>query len=148
MSTDSPVERVVVVEGDASGFAQRITAGTHELSADEPAAAGGTDTGPDPYQLLLAALGSCTSMTVGVYARRKQWPLRRVRVQLTHSKTWAQDCADCETKDARLDRIEQVISLEGELASDQQQRLLEIAERCPVHRTLTSTISIVTRVSG
>jgi putative redox protein len=148
MSTDSSVQRVVVVEGDASGFAQRITAGAHELTADEPAAAGGSDTGPDPYQLLLAALGSCTSMTVGVYARRKQWPLKSVRVQLTHSKTWAQDCADCERKDARLDRIDQVMTLEGELASEQRQRLLEIAERCPVHRTLTSTISIVTRFSG
>ena len=82
---------VVTVEGDASGFAQRIAAGGYELSADEPLAVGGTQTGPDPYQLLLAALGSCTSMTVALYARRKQWPLKRVRVKLAHSKIWVQD---------------------------------------------------------
>src|SRR5688572_18218533 len=92
----------VVVEGDASGFAQHITVGTHTLSADESVTGGGTDTGPNPYQLLLAALGSCTSMTVALYARRKQWPLTGVRVQLAHSRVWAQDCAECETKERRL----------------------------------------------
>ncbi len=138
-------ENVAIVEGDASGFAQQITAGAHQFSADESLAVGGTETGPDPYQLLLAALGACTSMTVSMYARRKQWPLERVRVQLAHSKIWAQDCADCETKEGRLDRIDRVISLEGDLTIDQRQRLIEIAEKCPVHRTLTSEVKIVTR---
>jgi len=145
MNTFIAGKHVVIVEGDASGFAQHITAGVHEFAADESSTAGGTHTGPDPYQLLLAALGSCTSMTVALYARRKQWPLKRVRVQLAHSKIWAQDCADCETKEGRLDRIDRVISFEGELAIDQRQRLMEIADRCPVHRTLTSEIAIVTR---
>ena len=146
MSADIAGTPVVIVEGDASGFAQHITAGPHELSADEPLAAGGTGTGPDPYQLLLAALGACTSMTVAMYARRKQWPLQRVRVQLARSKIWAQDCADCETKEGRLDRIDRVISLEGDLTPDQRQRLMEIADKCPVHRTLTSEVKIVTRL--
>jgi putative redox protein len=146
MSTARPGDQVVIVEGDASGFAQHITAGIHEFPADESGAAGGTGTGPDPYQLLLSALGSCTSMTVAMYARRKQWPLKRVRVQLAHSKIWAEDCTNCETREGRLDRIDRVISFEGELAVDQRQRLLEIAEKCPVHRTLTSKIEIVTRL--
>ena len=140
-------EDVVIVEGDAAGFAQQITAGVHELSADESVAFGGTHTGPDPYQLLLAALGACTSMTVAMYARRKQWPLARVRVQLARSKIWAQDCAECETKDAKLDRIDRVISLEGDLTPEQRQRLMEIADKCPVHRTLTSEVKIVSRLA-
>ena len=140
-------DNVVIVEGDAAGFAQQITAGAHHLSADESLAVGGTQTGPDPYQLLLAALGACTSMTVAMYARRKQWPLSRVRVQLAHSKIWAQDCAECATKEAKLDRIDRVISLEGDLTADQRQRLKEIADKCPVHRTLTSEVSIVTRLA-
>jgi putative redox protein len=140
-------EGVVIVEGDAAGFAQQITAGVHQFSADESLAVGGTQTGPDPYQLLLAALGSCTSMTVAMYARRKQWPLVRVRVQLAHSKIWAQDCADCETKEGKIDRIDRVIGLEGDLTPDQRQRLVEIAEKCPVHRTLVSEVSIVTRLT-
>ena len=140
-------ENVVIVEGDAVGFAQQITAGIHELSADESVAVGGTQTGPDPYQLLLAALGACTSMTVAMYARRKQWPLARVRVQLAHSKIWAQDCTECATKETKLDRVDRVISLEGDLTPDQRQRLIEIANSCPVHRTLTSEVSIVTRLA-
>jgi putative redox protein len=94
-----------------------ITAGGYELSADEPLAVGGTQTGPDPYQLLLAALGSCTSMTVALYARRKQWALKRVRVRLAHSKVWVQDCAHCETEEGRIDRIEQELELEGDLSA-------------------------------
>jgi putative redox protein len=140
-------EDVVIVEGDAAGFAQQITTGVHQFSADESLTRGGTETGPDPYQLLLAALGACTSMTVAMYARRKQWPLARVRVQLTHWKIWAQDCAECETKEAKLDRIDRVISLKGDLTPDQRQRLIEIANKCPVHRTLTSEVSIVTRLA-
>ena len=136
--------QIVTVEGDASGFAQHISAGGHTFAADEGLAAGGTGTGPDPYQLLLAALGACTSMTVALYARRKQWPLRHVRVQLAHSRVWVQDCAASSTQPAQLDRIERVIEFNGDLTVDQRRRLIEIAERCPIHRTLTSTINIVT----
>ena len=135
----------VVVEGDASGLTQRVIAGTHELSADEPVAVGGTDTGPDPYQLLLAALGSCTSMTVALYARRKQWPLSHVHVRLAHSRVHAEDCVHCDTRQGQIDRIEQEIRFDGDLSAEQRGRLMEIAQKCPVHRTLTSEIDIVTR---
>jgi putative redox protein len=136
----------VVVSGRAAGFAQRIAVGRHELSGDEPVADGGTDTGPSPYGLLLAALGSCTSMTIALYARRKQWPLEAVTVRLRHSKIHAADCEDCETGEGRLDRIERDVELAGSLDDAQRARLLEIANKCPVHRTLTSEISIRTRL--
>ena len=138
--------REVVVHGDAKGFAQEIVVGDHRLLADEPAAMGGTDTGPGPYDLLLAALGSCTSMTIALYARRKQWPLEAVRVRLRHSKIHAADCADCETKVGMLDRIERDVELVGSLDGEQRARLLEIADKCPVHRTLSSEIVIRTRL--
>jgi uncharacterized OsmC-like protein len=135
----------VVVRGNADGFAQEIFAGSHRLSADEAEAVGGTDIGPSPYDLLLAALGSCTSMTVAMYARRKGWPLERVTVRLRHSKIYASDCAECETKEGKIDRIERDIQFEGALAPEQRSMLREIANRCPVHRTLTSEIDIRTR---
>jgi putative redox protein len=138
----------VIVTGSGAGVAQAITAGEHRLVADEPEASGGTDMGPNPYDLLLAALGSCTSATMAMYARRKQWPLETVRVHLRHSKVHATDCADCETKPALLDHIERDIELVGALDDEQRARLLEIADRCPVHRTLTSTIDIKTRLVG
>jgi putative redox protein len=136
----------VVVHGDASGFAQQIESGSHRIASDEPAESGGTDTGPSPYDLLLAALGSCTSMTVAIYARHKNWPLKDVTVRLRHSRVHAADCADCETKEGMLDRIERDIHLTGTLTQDQREKLLEISNRCPVHRTLTSEIEIQTRL--
>lgn len=139
-------EPAVVVTGSATGFAQKIQAGSHRLTVDEPVAVGGTDTGPSPYDLLLAALGSCTSMTVAMYARRKGWPLERVTVSLRHSKIHASDCAECETREGMLDRIERDIQLIGSLTTEQLSRLLEIANKCPVHRTLTSEINIRTRI--
>jgi putative redox protein len=135
----------VTVRGSATGFAQEIIAGPHRLPADEPKSAGGTDTGLSPYDLLLAALGACTSMTVSMYARRKGWPLEEVVVNLRHSKIHADDCADCETREGMLDRIERDIHFVGNLTPDQRTKLLEIANKCPVHRTLTSEISIQTR---
>lgn len=139
--------RTVTVHGPASGFTQEISVGRHRLAGDEPLADGGTDLGPNPYDLLLAALGSCTSMTVSMYARRKQWPLEAVTVRLRHSKIHAADCAACETKEGLLDRIERDVELLGPLSEEQRSRLLEIANRCPVHRTLTSEIDIRTRLS-
>jgi putative redox protein len=138
--------RAVVVRGSGAGLAQEIHAGRHRLVADEPVSAGGTDTGLSPYDLLLAALGACTSMTVGMYARRKSWPLEEITVHLRHSKIHATDCAECETKEGMLDRIERDIHFTGPLTDEQRFKLLEIANKCPVHRTLTSEIDIETQV--
>jgi putative redox protein len=136
----------VVVRGNSSGFAQEITAGPHRLLADEPVAVGGTDTGPTPYGLVLSALGACTSMTVSMYARRKQWPLEAVTVRLRHSRIHAVDCENCETKEGMLDRIEADVELQGALSEEQRARLLDIARKCPVHRTLTAEIDTRVRL--
>ena len=144
MNGERPPEGVVSVRGTIEGFAQEIVAGSHRFVSDEPARAGGTDSGPTPYDLLLASLGSCTSMTLVMYARRKQWPLQQVTIRLRHSRVHAADCAACETHDARLTVIEREIALEGALDADQRARLLAIANRCPVHLTLSSQINIQT----
>lgn len=145
--TDKQTDQgVVIVRGAADGFAQEVVAGSHHFRTDEPASVGGTDRGPTPYDLLLAALGSCTSMTVAMYARRKKWALERVTVHLRHSRVHAEDCVDCETQDAKLTVIERDIQLDGTLGEDQRARLLAIADRCPVHLTLTSKTEIRTRL--
>jgi len=146
LSGDGTEEGTVIVAGSAAGLAQDITVGRHRLSADEPITEGGTDTGPNPYDLLLAALGACTSMTLALYARRKQWPLRAVTVRLRHSRIHAADCENCETREGMLDRIARDVELVGDLDEGQRARLMEIANRCPVHRTLTSEIDIRTRL--
>ncbi len=138
----------VIVTGSAAGFRQRVQVGTHELTIDEPADVGGTDAGPTPYELLAAALGGCTSITLTMYARRKGWPLEEVRVVLRHAKIHAADCAECETRSGMLDRIDREITLVGPLDDAQRQRLLEIADKCPVHRTLRSEIVIATRLAA
>ena len=115
------------------------------MLADEPVAAGGEDSGPGPYDFLLAGLGACTSMTMRLYADRKSLPLDRVTVTLMHNKIHAEDCAECETRTGMLDRIDRVIAMEGALDADQRAKLMEIADKCPVHRTLTSEVHIVTR---
>ena len=146
MNGEQPTEGLVIVRGAADGFVQDVTAGRHPLRIDEPTSAGGTASGPTPYDLLLAALGSCTSMTVAMYARRKKWPLDRVAVRLRHSRVHAEDCAACEAQEARLTVIDREIELEGSLDEDQRARLLAIANRCPVHLTLSSRIDIRTRL--
>jgi putative redox protein len=137
---------VVVTSG--SGLQQDIRIGRHHLFSDEPLAAGGTDQGPSPYELLGAAMGACTSMTLRMYAKAKGWPLQRVTVVIRHDKIHAADCAGCETKEGRIDRVEREIALEGPLDDAQKKRLLEIAERCPVHRTLAAEVHVVTRLKG
>ncbi|PQO23360.1 osmotically inducible protein C [Rhodobacteraceae bacterium WD3A24] len=132
-----------VSEADPAGFLQDISTGAHHILADEPEKAGGTDRGHSPYGLLAAALGACTSMTIRMYARRKKWPLDHVRVDVSHDKVHAQDCEDCE-KGARVDRFHRAILLEGALDDDQRARLIEIADRCPVHRTLESRAEVDT----
>jgi putative redox protein len=141
---DPPFNTVVVRETGHGKFQQEIISGRHHLIADEPQDAGGLGSGPGPYDLLLAALGACTAMTVRLYADRKQLPLEQTRVRLRHSRIYAADCGECETKDGMLDRIERIITLEGDLSTEDRKRLLEIADKCPVHRTLTSEVDIRT----
>jgi uncharacterized OsmC-like protein/predicted alpha/beta hydrolase family esterase len=138
---------VVVTESDERPYGQRITAGGHQLVADEPAAVGGADSGPTPYDLLLAGLGACTAMTVRMYADRKGWRLRRTTVRLRHRRIHAKDCAGCETMTGQLDHIDREMQFEGELTDEQRGRLLDIAERCPVHRTLHSEVLVSTAES-
>ena len=148
VASGAPADQgVVVVRGSSKGFAQEVVIGRHHLTADEPADLGGTDSGPSPYELLLAALGACTSMTVAIYARRRQWPLEEVSVRMKHSKIHAEDCDSCETKEGMLDRVESEIELAGELTAEQRAKLLEIAQKCPVRRTLTSEIDVRTRLA-
>ena len=139
------MSRNIVVSGGTFGVRQTISIGPHQLLADEPKQSGGGDAGPNPYELLLAALGACTNMTLRMYADRKGWPLEQVRVVLTHSRSYAEDCAECDKTTTMIDRIERQITLTGELSEEQRQRLLQIANRCPVHTTLTSKIEIHTR---
>lgn len=141
-----PGPRTVVVRGSAAGFAQEIAVGQHRLLADEPLEVGGTDSGPTPYDLLLAALGSCTSMTVAMYARRKGWPLESVTVRMSHAKVHATDCEEAEARVCILDHVHRDVELSGPLSEEQRTRLVEIASRCPVHRTLESEIVIDTHL--
>ncbi|MCC6888542.1 MAG: OsmC family protein [Hyphomicrobiales bacterium] len=135
---------VTVAETGAGRFQQTVVIGPHRLLADEPLAAGGLDSGPSPYDLLLAGLGACTAMTLRLYAEHKKLPLERVSVTLSHAKIHAADCAECETREGKIDRIERTVTLTGALGDGERARLLEIADKCPVHRTLTSEISIRT----
>jgi len=145
----SEAPRQVVVRETRNGgkFQNTVSIGPHHLLADEPIAAGGTDTGPGPYDFLLTALGACKSMTMRLYADRKSLPLERATVTLSHSKIYARDCEECETKEGMLDQIDVLIGLEGPLDTDQYKRIIEIADKCPVHRTLTSEIRIRTRAA-
>ena len=134
----------VSVESASPDFLERISAGGHELQADEPLSAGGQNAAPTPYELLLAALGACKVITLRMYAKRKGWPLQGVQLNLSHSKVHAEDCANCESTGSLLDQIDVEMKLLGELSAEQRRILLAIAEKCPVHRTLTSQLQIRT----
>jgi putative redox protein len=136
--------RIIVTDSGRGRFEQLLFAGRHLVAADEPVADGGADAGPGPYDLLLMALGACTSMTLRLYASRKHWPLERTVVRLSHEKRYGEDCRDCADKNVGIDHIDCRIELIGALDDSQRARLLEIANKCPVHRTLTSTIQIST----
>lgn len=138
--------RSVMVVGPTTGFRTEVDVGGHHLVVDEPVPVGGTDAGPSPYEMLLAALGACTAMTLRLYADRRKWPLERVRVSLQHRKVHAQDCADCDHKPAKMDVVDRVVFLDGAALTDEQRtKLLEIADRCPVHQTMQSRIQVNTR---
>ena len=137
----------ILVRGVGGNFQQEIIAGKHHLVADEPISGGGGDAGPDPYDYLLAALGVCTSMTIGFYARRNHLPLEKIAVSLWHSRIHAKDCEECETKDGIVDRIDVEVELTGALSAEQRTKLMDVAARCPVHRTLTSEINIRLRAT-
>jgi uncharacterized OsmC-like protein/alpha-beta hydrolase superfamily lysophospholipase len=143
---EAPEGKVLVRETREGKFTNQVIVGRHVFRADEPVAAGGNDTGPSPYDLLCAALGACTAMTMRAYADLKKLPLARASVELRHDKIYAADCADCETREGKIDRIERIIRLEGNLDAAQRAKLLEISEKCPVHRTLHSEISILTQL--
>ncbi len=146
--TNNASQTVIVHEFGNGKYTQSISVGgEHHLIADEPVALGGNNNGPNPYELLLASLGACTSMTLRMYAERKKLPLEKVTVTLSHEKIHAEDCAACETKTGKIDRIMRIIVLDGPLSDEDRSKLLEIADKCPVHRTLTSEIRIVTRLS-
>ena len=144
--SDEQIEGGIVLVRETGGgkLQQEIMSGPHRFLADEPVKAGGLDSGPGPYDLLLASLGACTSMTLRLYADNKKLPLQRVSVRLTHNKIHAEDCLNCETKEGMIDRIDRNITLEGVLSADERKRLMEIADKCPVHRTLESEIEIRT----
>ena len=147
-SEQRPAKTPVIVRTGRSHYRTTIEAGPHALLVDEPAAYGGTDTGPTPYDLIAAALGACTSVTLRMYADRKDWPLEEIAVRITHSKVHAVDEEQCETSaTARLDLLEREIDLVGALSDEQRARLLEIADRCPVHRTLSAGVHVKTRLA-
>jgi putative redox protein len=138
--------RVVVQETREGKFTQLVAVGPHVLRADEPVDVGGLASGPSPYDLVLAGLGACTAMTIRMYADLKGLPLERVTVELRHDKIHAQDCAECESRDGKVDRIERIVRLEGTLDAAMRAKLLEIANKCPVHRTLHSEVTVPTRL--
>ncbi|REJ73413.1 MAG: alpha/beta fold hydrolase [Acidobacteria bacterium] len=147
-SDTAPAEGTVRIVGRGEDFLTHVHTAEHTLIADEPTSVPkGTDLGPNPYELLLAALGACTSMTVGMYARRKQWPLEGIELTLTHGRVHAEDCEECESAEGQVDRIEVVLTLHGDLDADQRQRLLEISQRCPVHKTLTTETRVTTELA-
>jgi putative redox protein len=145
-SKQNPADNRVVVRTGKFGYQTEIQANGHRMIADEPIPVGGSDTGPSPYDLLVAALGACTSMTLRMYADRKKWPLDAITVRLMHRKIHARDCEGCDKEGAKMDHIDRELELLGDLDEDQRAKLLQIADRCPVHRTLHSPIRVETRL--
>ncbi len=143
-SIGSRSRELVTVYTGRDRYYTEVTAGPHELVADEPASVGGTDRGPSPYDLFVSGLGTCTSMTLRMYADRKEWPLDGVSVELKHDRIHAEDCKQCETEEGQVDRIRRRVKLEGDLSETQRERLMEIADKCPVHRTLTTETVVET----
>ncbi len=141
-----PLDKRVVTKTGNDGYRTEIAASGHSLVADEPISLGGSNTGPNPYDYLVAGLGACTGMTLRMYADRKGWPLESVITALEHKKIHADACEDCETKGGKLDEISREIEIRGPLDDEQRKRLLEIADRCPVHRTLHAEIKVRTRL--
>lgn len=139
--------QVIVSETGEGRFIQKINIGNFVLTADEPSTNGGNDKGPSPYDFLLTSLGACTSMTIRLYAEWKKIPLEHITVALRHNKVYAEDCKNCENEKSKIDKIDVAITLQGALSQDQRAKLLEIANKCPVHRTLTSTIKIETTLN-
>lgn len=146
LSRPDPVDGALVSGRTDDGFVSHVQAGIHELLADEPESLGGTDVGPDPYRYLAASLAACTTMTLNLYARHKKLPVERVRCHVTHDRVHAEDCDDCESAEGRIDRLTRVLEIDGDLDDDQRNRMLEIADRCPVHRTLENEIRVVSRL--
>ncbi len=147
-TSDLTTDKQVVTRTGDDGFTTEVKAGDHFFIADEPESVGGKNLGPTPYDLLVAGLGTCTSMTLRMYADRKNWPLEEVKVHLLHSKEHIQDCDNCEQKDAKIDKITRELELFGDLTDEQKSRLLEIADKCPVHKTLHSDITIETALKS
>ena len=146
VALDTPHQGVVRLEGK-EGYTTEIRVGNHGLIADEPLEVGGNDFGPNPYDLVVAGLGACTVMTLQMYARRKGWDLQEVTCHLNHGKIYAEDCAACESpKTGKIDRFERIIYLSGNLDEKQRDRLLDIANKCPVHKTLHSQVEVITRL--
>jgi len=135
---------VVVRDGGPGVFDTRVTAGRHEFAADGPVEAGGADAGPSPYEFLLTALGTCTVMTLRLYAKRRGYPLTGITVELSHDRVHAEDCATCDTQEGHVDRIRRKVTVDGDLSAGQRADLLRIADRCPVHRTLSAEIAFET----
>ena len=145
-SPTNNLKYIIVQETGVGRYTQEIIIGDHVIIADEPIENGGNNTGPSPYDFILAGLGACTSMTLRMYADFKKIPLDKVIVKLSHEKVYALDCINCENEKSKIDHIERLIELQGDLSQEQREKLIEIANKCPVHRTLTSTTEIVTRL--
>jgi len=146
--TDNSKKKIVHVHLGDENYKTVLNAGDHEIIADEPESAGGKDKGPDPYDLLLMSLGTCTVMTVRMYASRKKWPVEDIFMELRHFKDHAEDCRDCGEKSSKIDRIEKEITIQGDLSEEQLDRLLEISKKCPVHRTLLQDIEIDSKIDS
>lgn len=144
MTTNDSLARTVVVESSGESYRNNVTIGPFSLVADEPPSWGGKDAGPNPYDFLLTALGTCTSIVIEMYARPLKWPLERVRVTLNHASIHARDCQECDTREGTIDQLTREIELVGNLTEEQRQTLLEVARKCPVSQTLTREISIQT----